>query len=124
MTTITFAEIAQFRSDLAQLTDYPDVLRALDEVEDCEGDVEDAAIVLALQSGMEPNRSEQMLEGLAKRWRPLICQDAVMEPLTAGSIAPLVALLAEDESLPVQLIALVAIYVVKTGVSKFCQSQP
>ena len=124
MTTITFAEIAQFRSDLAQLTDYPDALGALDEVEDCEGDVEDAAIVLALQSGMEPNRSEQMLEGLAKRWRPIICQDAVMEPLTAGSIAPLVALLAEDESLPVQLIALVAIYVVKTGVSEFCHSQP
>ena len=119
MTHITFAEIAQFRS---QLTEYPATLQALDLIEDCEGDVEDAAIVLALQAGLEPDRTDQLLEGLAKRYRGLICQENAIAQLSTGSIAALVEQLLEEDALPAELAAPVAIYAVKIGTTHFCQS--
>ena len=48
MVVITSQEIARFRSELAA---YPEALKALDEIEDCEGNIEDAAISLAIQAG-------------------------------------------------------------------------
>jgi hypothetical protein len=71
MVQITSQEIALFRSELAA---YPEALKALDEIEDCEGDIEDAAISLALQVGQEPNTSENWLDGVAKRCRVAICE--------------------------------------------------
>jgi hypothetical protein len=44
-------EIARLRS---QLVEYPDALIALAAIEDCEGDLEDAAINLAIRAGQEP----------------------------------------------------------------------
>lgn len=48
MITITQSEIEQYRS---QLQKYPDALKALDVLEECEGDLEYAAETLAIKSG-------------------------------------------------------------------------
>jgi hypothetical protein len=48
MTTVTQAEIEQYRSQLAE---YPDALKALDLLEKCEGDLEYAAETVAIESG-------------------------------------------------------------------------
>jgi hypothetical protein len=118
MFILTLAEIAQFRS---QLSEDPIALRALDMIEDCEGDLEDAAISLALQVGQEPNRSDQWLDGLAKRWRVFICQSDAKSSLAKGSVVELVRSLSVETTLPSALATPIAIYVVKMGAEMFCK---
>lgn len=118
MVEITPEEIEQYRS---QLADNTSALTALDMIEDCEGDLEDAAIALALRVGQEPNRSEQWLDGLAKRWRAFICQAGIKDALLAGSIANAVNLLASETSIPKLLALPVVLYAIKTGVEDFCK---
>ncbi len=117
MLIITSQEIAQFRSELA---DDAEALKALDEVENCEGDVEDAAISLAIQVGQEPNTSENWLEGLAKRCRVAICQEELKEELLNHRLQATVAHLKSTKLCPEILTVLVVIYVIKTGVKDFC----
>ncbi|MCU0524569.1 MAG: hypothetical protein MUF72_07065 [Elainella sp. Prado103] len=111
-------EIAQYRSELSG---NETALQALDMIEDCEGNLEDAAISLALQVGQEPDRSDQWLDGMAKRWRVFLCQIGIREALMQGSIASSVALLAQETSIPALLATPVVLYVVKTGISDFCK---
>jgi len=112
-------EIEQFRVDLAGC---PPALAALDEIEDCDGDLEDAAINLAIQAGMEPDTSDRWLEGLAKRYRYILCQATFKEALEDGLNAEWLPALATETTLPLKLATPVAIYVIKTGVAAFCQS--
>lgn len=118
MIIVTLNEIEQYRTELA---DDPTALKALDMIEDCEGDIEDAAIALALQAGQEPDRSDQWLDGLAKRWRYFLCQTGVKNSLAAGSMSQAVKLLSTETSIPSLLATPVVIYVLKTGVNDFCK---
>jgi hypothetical protein len=118
MIIVTLEEIERYR---AELTDDPTSLRALDMLEDCEGDLEDAAIALALQSGQEPDKSDRWLEGLAKRWRSFICQAGIKDYLLTGSIANAVKLLASETTIPSALAIPVILYAVKTGIEDFCK---
>jgi len=118
MVIVTQEEIEQYRTELAE---DPIALDALDMIEDCEGDLEDAAISLALRVGQEPDRSENWLDGLAKRWRTFVCQAGLKESLMANSIANAVKLLAAETTIPDVLALPVILYVVKTGVEGFCQ---
>jgi hypothetical protein len=118
MITVTPAEIAQFRSELST---YPDALVALDAIEDCEGDLEDAAIVLALHAGQEPDTSERWLESVAKRCRAVICQKDFKEELLQGKLNNLVGHLATTSYCPKILVTPVVLYVAKQGVDEFCQ---
>lgn len=118
MITIAFEEIEQYRDELA---DDPIALKALNMIADCEGDLEDAAISLALQAGQEPDRSEQWLDGLAKRWRVFLCQTGIKESLEAGTIANSVKLLAAETDIPNVLALPVILYAIKSGVQDFCQ---
>jgi hypothetical protein len=117
-TTITAAELAQYRS---QLADDSNALRALDMIEDCDGDLEDAAIALALQAGQEPDESDGWLEGLAKRWRSFVCQAGIKDYLMTGAITNAVKLLAAETTIPPTLAAPVILYSLKTGVEEFCK---
>ena len=117
MVVITSQEIALFRSELAA---YPEALKALDEIEDCEGDIEDAAISLAIQAGQEPNISENWLDGIAKRFRVAICKSELKEDLTNGRLNTAFADLVAAKICPEILITPVIIYVYKTGVNDFC----
>lgn len=118
MITLSAAEIAQYRSELAE---NRLALRALDMIEDCEGDLEDAAIALALQAGQEPDHSDQWLESVAKRCRVFLCQTGLRETMAAGAVAQAVSLLAEESTIPHILAAPVVLYVAKTGIEDFCK---
>lgn len=111
-------EIAQYRSELSS---NEMALQALDMIEDCEGDLEDAAISLGLQVGQEPDRSDQWLDGIAKRWRVFLCQAGLRDALAGGSIASSIALLAQETSIPALLATPVVLYVIKTGIEDFCK---
>lgn len=111
-------EIARYRSELS---DDDTALSALDMIENCEGDLEDAAISLALRVGQEPDESDRWLEGFAKRWRVFLCQAEIKEALMTGSIANPVKLLASETGIPAILATPVVLFVLKTGVDDFCQ---
>jgi hypothetical protein len=117
--TVSSAEIEELRSSLAA---YPEALAALDELADCEGDLEDASISLAIQVGQEPDTSDRWIDGLAKRWRYVVCQSNVKESFEQGLFVNALLLLTEHTTLPLKLATPVAIYVLKTGATNFCQS--
>lgn len=115
---LSFQEIAQWRS---QLFAYTDALQALDEIENCDGDLEDAAIGLAIRVGQEPTTSEGWLEGLAKRYRAVICAKGVKNNLLTDNWAEGFGELLKANICPPILVAPVLIYVGKTGVENFCE---
>ncbi len=119
MIALTPEEITQLQ---ARLADYPEALSALQEIEDCEGDVEDAAISLALRSGQEPDTNEQWLAGFSKRYRHIACQPQFRDSLAAGQLSPLINYLTQETDCPALIAAPVAIYVLKSGVDSFCRS--
>jgi hypothetical protein len=119
MITVTPKEIAQYRF---QLADYPEAIAAMDVIQECEGNLEDAAVVLAIQEGQEPDRSaRERLEGLANRCRPIVCQENFKDDLLAGLVAGAVESLAVSMAIPPGLATPVVIYAVKIGVKNFCK---
>ncbi len=116
MSMLTAQKIAQYRS---QLADYPVALAALAEIEACEGDLEDAAINLAISAGQQPDRAN-WLDSLAKRCRVGICQTPCQQELANGNLIFVVDLLIKAEVCPAILVTPVVIYVIEQGVSEFC----
>lgn len=118
MTTVTAQEIAQFRTELGN---NPDAMKALNVIEDCEGDLEDAAMALAIRAGQQPQRDNaEWLDALARKCRAVICQKEFRQDLLNGSYAPMVRYLAETPLLPPILATPVLMYVVRQGVNDFC----
>lgn len=119
MITVNSVEIIEYRAELAG---NPVAIEALDMIEDCEGDVEDAAIALALHVGQEPDRSDDWLDGFVKRSRHLICAADVKAQFNSDSIVEVLRLLTEATTIPPLLQVPVAIYLIKTGIDVFCRS--
>jgi hypothetical protein len=105
----------------SQLTDYPEALAALTVLADCEGDLEDAAITIALQVGQEPETSDRWIEGLAKRYRVSICEAELREKLEDDLSGEALTLLKTRAELPLRLVTLVAIYAIQSGLDTFCK---
>ncbi|MBU7583197.1 MAG: hypothetical protein KAF91_09875 [Nostoc sp. TH1S01] len=119
MTQVTSQEIALFRS---QLIDDPVAMEALDLIEDCEGDLEDAAMTLAIKAGQEPEQANsEWLDALAKKWRAVICESEFREELLNSSILEMMAHLKTMPTFPKILATPVLIYVLKQGVNNFCE---
>lgn len=119
MTTVTPQEIAKFRSTFAN---YPQAMQSLDLIEDCEGDLEDAAMTLAIKAGQQPEiANSEWLDSLAKKWRAIICQQELRGDLLEGSVDKLMEQMQKTPSFPSVLIAPVLIYVFKQGIPDFCK---
>lgn len=119
MIVITSEEITRLKSSFA---DMPAALEALQEIEDCDGDVADAAISLALKSDQEPDTNEQWLGDFSKRYRHVVCRPEWRGAIAQEAVKELVAHLIKETDCP-ELIALpVALYVQKTGADNFCHS--
>ncbi|MEA5534505.1 hypothetical protein [Crocosphaera sp. XPORK-15E] len=116
MPSLTLSEITYYRS---QLTEYPDAMIALDEIVACDGDLEDAAINLAIAVGQLPDRTD-WLEGLAKRYRVEICQEQIQQELSQGHIIPVINHLIQAKIGPDLLVIPVIFYVLKIGIDDFC----
>jgi hypothetical protein len=112
----------QWRNALA---DYPQVLRAINTVEDCEADLEDAAVTLALQGKLEPDGSRDWLWRFAKRFRSLICREfyphhppGLDSPVEL--VIHLVRYLVAESDCPDPLVFPVALAVITQDRSSFC----
>ncbi len=114
---VTATELADFREGLMA---YPEAMVALEAIFDCEGDLEDAAINLALKLGQEPDVCDGWLDGLAKSWRHVLCQPEIKAALGEGITPNLLIMLTEQTTLPLRLVVPVAIYVLKVGMADFC----
>ncbi len=119
MTLVTPEEIAEFRIKLA---DYPEAMRSLDAIEDCEGDLEDAAMGIAIKIGLQPELSNtEWLASLAKKCRAIICQQDFRVDLINGDFAAIWSQLVSSNLCPKLLILPVLMYVFEQGVNKFCE---
>ncbi|MBC1239222.1 hypothetical protein VF14_19830 [Nostoc linckia z18] len=119
MTKVTSKEIAQFRS---QLADDPSDMEALDLIEDCDGDLEDAAMTLAIRAGQQPERANsEWLDALARKWRAVICEQEFREDLLNSSLGTMMEHLKTTPTFPKILATPVLIYVLKQGVNNFCE---
>jgi hypothetical protein len=119
MTLITTEQIAELREKLA---DYPEALKSLDAIEDCEGDVEDAAMNLAIKIGQQPDMSNsEWLASLAKKCRAVICQQEYRNNLINGDFTCIWQTLSSTKLCPKLLILPVLICVVEQGINKFCE---
>ena len=119
MTEVTPKEIAQFRS---QLADDSSAMEVLDLIEDCEGDLEDAAMSLAIRAGQEPEiANSEWLAALARKWRAVICQQEFREDLLNGSVKGMIEHLKTVQTFSIILAVPVLIYVLKQGVNNFCE---
>jgi hypothetical protein len=119
MTKVTSKEIAQFRSQLAE---DPQAMEALDLIEDCDGDLEDAAMTLAIRVGQEPElANSEWLDALARKWRTVICEQDYRQDLLNDSIPELIAQLQKMPTFPKILATPVLLYVLKQGVNNFCE---
>lgn len=119
MLSIPLAEITQL---IERLADYPEALRSLQEIEDCDGDLNDAALSLALRAGLEPTENDGWLEGFAKRHRHIACLPKFREHLKAGQAIELIQHLTQNSQCPNLLAVPVALHISKTGIDTFCQS--
>ncbi|MBR8834133.1 MAG: hypothetical protein DSM106950_08855 [Stigonema ocellatum SAG 48.90 = DSM 106950] len=118
MITVTPEEISQFRS---QFEDNPDVRAVLDLIEQRNGNLETTAKILAIRAGYEPSRRSNILDELLEKSRQIICQEEFRDELAAGIIPLVIEPLAMSAAIPPGLASVVAIYVFKIGVKKFCQ---
>ena len=119
MTQVTLEEIVKLQTELI---DYPNALAALQEIEECEGDLEDAAMVLAIRAGQQPDiANAEWLSSLAKKCRAFICRQELRNTLANESFAPVVEQLTAAKICPALLVMPVLLYVVKQGVDEFCQ---
>ncbi len=116
MTRMTSQAIAHYRTQLAQ---FPDALLALDIIEDCEGDLEDASLTLGIHAGQQPDRND-WLDGLAKRCRVAICEGDFPASLKADKIDAVVEHLIERRICHPTLAPLVVLYVLNQGIEDFC----
>jgi len=117
MTILTSEQIAQYRSELAS---DPQALAALDEVEACDNSLEDAAEVLAIESGYTKSTlaesDQSYLDKLTEKARKVICSKYT------GDLLELFKNLRDFMPFPANLATLVAINVTKISVHKFCES--
>ena len=82
MTKVTSQEIAKFRS---LMVNDPQAMETLDLIEDCDGDLEDAVMTLAIKAGQQPEQTNsEWLDALAKKWRAIICEQEHREDLLNG----------------------------------------
>ncbi len=119
MTTISSQQIALFRS---QLSDYSSAMQALEVIEDCEGDLEDATLSLAIQVGQQPDiDSEKWLKSLAKKCRAVICKPNIRQDLENKSYGNVIKELAQTLLIPEILGTPIIIYIVEEGIESFCK---
>lgn len=118
MTTVTSREIALFRSQLAE---DAIALEALDLIEDCEGDLEDAAMTLAIRGGLQPERdNSEWLDAIARRWRTSLCESEFRNELRDDSVKQLFDHLKTISAFPQVLAVPILLYITKCGIDSFC----
>jgi len=113
--TVTAEEIDRFRE---QLKHDPEALAALDTIQECEGNLEEAARSIATAAGNTDVESD-LLEELSSQCRSVICQqDREAElPVMISAIA---GFLASSSGFPSRLATPIALFAIEEGSENFC----
>ena len=113
--TVTAEEIARLRE---QLKHDPEALAALDTIQECEGNLEEAARSIATAAGNTDVESD-LLEELSSRCRTVICQEDMKEKLPV-LIAAIAGFLASSSGFPSKLATPIALFAIEKGSEDFC----
>jgi len=113
--TVTAEEIDRFRE---QLKHDPEALAALDTIQECEGNLEEAARSIATAAGNTDVESD-LLETLSTRCRTVICQEDMKEKLPV-LIAAIAGFLASSSGFPSRLATPIALFALDKGSENFC----
>jgi hypothetical protein len=106
----------------SQFINIPEALISLETIADCEGDLEDAAMALAIRAGQQPDiNNSEWLQGLAKKCRVAICLSEFRNDMVNGNFTTLFDHFVEVKVCPKVLILPVLLYVHEQGVNKFCE---
>ena len=129
MTIVTSQEIAQFRS---ALSDYPEASYALQIIEECNGDLNEAFEIITIEKGEEIKGLEfkVSLKELAQRCHDVICTEEFKEEiidgfgceLLTGLVSAVTAQLTLMGNFPVALSIPIIMFVIKLGIKNFCES--
>lgn len=113
---------AQTLTDLqVRFADIPEAIVSLETIADCEGDLEDAAMTLAIRAGQQPDiNNSEWLDGMAKKCRVAICNSDFRHDLIDGNFIGVFHHFVEAKICPKLLILPVLLYVHERGVNKFC----
>lgn len=113
--TVTQAAIDRLRE---QLKHDPEALAAIDTIQECGGNLEDAARLIAIAAGITEVESD-LLETLSSRCRSVICQDEVKAELPA-MISAIADFLRSTSGLPSKLATPIALFAIEQGIEDFC----
>ena len=125
---LTSEQIAKYRSELADNSDF---LAALDVIEEWDADLADAAESIATRNGIEgveDNADMRWFVAVLNKCRESICQqryEIVREKIVPALIPTLTEMVAASFLCPPGIATLlstpIAIYVQEEGMNKFCQ---
>jgi hypothetical protein len=117
---VTAEEIVQFRAELA---DNPQALADLDMIEQCEGDLEQAARILARRADIEDVRAGITWESALKQARQVVCDAKFKEGLAPDLIGGIIgALITAGNPVLVAVATPCAGYIVKVSLAEFCNT--
>jgi len=118
MTVVTQAEIEKFR---IQLADNPKALADLQAIERCEGDLQQAARVLARRAGVEEVKSGSNWQVILQKAREIACDGKFKDGLLPGLIGALIgAFTASGSPILAAVATPVAIYITQVSLGAFC----
>ena len=125
LTKVTPEEIAKLRAELADNSN-PKVIADLDVIKLCEGNLIQAARVLARRAGMieiEKRNADENWQLVLQKAREIVCDDKFKEGLVPGLIGGLIGALATSGSPLVAAVATpTSIYIAQFGIDAFCQA--
>ena len=105
-----------------QFADIPDALVSLETIADCEGNLEDAAMALAIRVGQQPEiDNSEWLPGLAKKCRVAVCRSEFRNDMINGNFLPLYQHFLQIKICPKLLILPVLLYAHESGINRFCE---
>jgi hypothetical protein len=105
-----------------QFADIPAAMASLETIADCEGDLEDAAMTLAIRVGQQPDiNNSEWLDGLAKTCRVTICKSEFRNDMVNGNFVTLFEHFVLLKICPKLLILPVLLYAHESGVNLFCR---
>ncbi|MCA2553584.1 MAG: hypothetical protein IM466_07545 [Microcystis sp. M04BS1] len=119
-TKVTAEEIAQFRAELAEDSK---ALADLNVIERCEGDLEQAARILARRADIEDVRAGITWESALKQARQVVCDAKFKEGLAPDLIGGIIgALITAGNPVLVAVATPCAGYIVKVSLAEFCNT--
>ena len=119
-TKLKAEEIVQYRELLA---DNPEALNDLKVIERCEGNLEQAARVLARRADMKEVRAGENWQLALQKACEIVCDDKFKDGLVPGLIGGLIGALATSGNPLVAAVATpTSIYIAQFGIDAFCQA--